>query len=97
MKRVYAVNADILHTDQMNLLNTEDEAVIEEFFQVWAKGNDEWFIVLNREVVEASDSFIAKLILKKIGEFAAWISKGCDSEKEERILNETWELTFVWG
>jgi len=98
MKRVYVVNASILDTSSLWLFNSDDESTIEELFTVYAKGNDEWFLGLDKEVVRASNHPMAKIIIARISDIGRWRSKNCGSdETERRIHDETWDLVFLWG
>ena len=74
--QVFAVNASILHLDSILLVEIphtqEGMELVEQFFKVYARGENEWYLGIDREAVESSDHTMSLEIRKMVGEIAEW-------------------------
>ena len=73
---IFVVNAIILGSGVLHLVNMDDGADrITDFFHIIAKGEEEWYLMLNRTEVESSKHPKAKEILKSVKEIGEFLAK----------------------
>ena len=100
--QVFAVNTSILHLGSLLLVEIphtqEGMDLIEQFFKVYARGEGESYLGIDREAVESSDHTVSLEIRRKVEEIAEWIARdSADSdETEKRVRESIWRLTWVW-
>lgn len=106
---VFVVNCTILSDGAHSIADIRDsdadyndeyddaDDLICEFFMIFARGDQEWYIRPDRDEIESSDHPVAKEILAGMKSLADHRAKNAgDEETEKRIREETWELTYVW-
>jgi len=99
MVGVHAINANILSTDLLRLVDVciDEREDIVNFFHLIYKGCEEWYLVLDRPEVESSEHPRAKEILKAVKSIGDFLAKGCgDEETSRRIHEEVWDMIWVW-